>query len=288
MPSRADFVVSPQLLHSWQKRFSLPALTTSLLLMVLGILLLGMTGCGVSSTPPDGSSVAVPPPVSIALKKGNIFTPTALPLSPNSAGEANDVQPASPSNKEAKHPGTFSVVGTLDSPPSPAPAPTINNWFYLVNGTWFQNQDPSTSPVPVLTASGTTPNGAPNPNGGMGVSVVPMAPTGGPTQLWKAVSWNGNVFLRSAESFKTYLASGGSGGAYPSPLTGFERGGLAYLDLGYDTVTSSLPINSSQQLGLFLNQSGSPTGDQSAFQQWSYNSYAMLENMNTGLYIWDH
>ena len=178
---------------------------------------------------------------------------------------------------------------TLDSPPNPAPAPTINSWFYLVNGTWFQNQDPSTSPVPgsVLTASGAAPNGAPNPNGGMGVRCRAHVRYWGTTQLWKAVSWNGNIFLRSAESFKTYQASGGSGGVYPSPLTG-SGGALVYLDLGWDTVTSSLPNNSAQQLGLFWNQSGSPTGDQSAFQQWSYGSDAMLENMNGGLYyLWN-
>ena len=54
MPTRADFVVSLQPLPLWQKRLSLPALTTSLLLMVLGLLLLCTTGCGSSSTPHVG------------------------------------------------------------------------------------------------------------------------------------------------------------------------------------------------------------------------------------------
>jgi hypothetical protein len=54
----------------------------------------------------------------MVLKKGNVFTPGPLPLSPNSAGEANDVQPAGGSKKEVNHPDTPSVAETLDSPPN--------------------------------------------------------------------------------------------------------------------------------------------------------------------------
>jgi hypothetical protein len=273
MPIRADFVVSLQPPHSWQKRLSLPALTTSLLLMVLGLSLLGTTGCGSPSAP----RVVPGAPPGSRIRKGNIFTPVPLPLSPNSAGEINDAKALSPSQKKANRPNG------LASPPNSPPAPTINSWFYLVNGTWFQNQGTSTSspppPVPVLTVNGAAPNGAPNPNGGTGVGVADMGSSLAPFQLWKAVPWNNNLILRSAQSFEFSQP-------FPSPLDGYG-GALAYLDLGYNSLPSSLSTNSSQPVGIFWNQSGSPTGDQSAFQQWTYNSYGMLQNMNTGLYIWD-
>jgi hypothetical protein len=267
MLTRADFVVRLQPLHAWQKRLSLPALTSSLLLMVLGLLLLGTTGCGGSSGPEPAPGPKI--------TQGNIFTPVPLPLSPNSAGEVNDAKALAAAQKKANRP-----TGLASPPNSPA-APIINSWFYLVNGTWFQNQGTpnSPSPVPVLTVNGAAPNGATNPNGGTGVGVAAMATTLAPFQLWKAVSWNNNLILRSAQSFETSQS-------FPIPLDGYG-GALAYLDLGYNRLTSSLSTNSSFPVGIFWDATGSPTGDQSAFQQWTYNSYGMLENMNTGLYIWN-
>lgn len=265
MPIGADFVVSLQPLHAWQKRLSLPALTGSLLLMVLGLLLLGTTGCG-------GPGVVPEPAPGPKITKGNIFTPVPLPLSPNSAGEINDAKALSASLKKANRPNSFVKAAGLASPAGSPPAPTINSWFYLVNGS-------NTTTPNVLTVNGAAPNGATNPNGGTGVGVAARATTLSPFQLWKAVSWNNNLILRSAQSFETSQS-------FPSPLDGYG-GGLAYLDLGYNSLTSSLTTNSSQPVGIFWEATGSPTGDQSAFQQWTYNSYGMLQNMNTGLYIWD-
>ncbi len=282
MPTRADFVVSLQLLHAWRKRLCPPALIPSLPLMVLSLLLLGITGCGVSSTPPDGSSVPVPPPVSRTVRNGNIFTPMPLPLSANSVGEANDAKAGHRSQKLTNRAGILLKEGT-----TAAPSPTIDSWFYLVNGTYLSQLNASGGqpvPVPVLTVNGIAPDGAPNPNGGTGVGVASM--TSSPGQLWKALSWNNNVILRSVESFRTSMWTGAGGGNFANPLTNFSPPG-APLDLGHNRVTSSLSTNTSQPVSLSWEQTDSPTGDQSAFQQWSYDSNGMLQNVNSELYLWN-
>ena len=276
MHTAAAFISATQFRPSQQnlRLRSLTTITHALLLVALCLWLLAVTGCGGPSTPPvvPGGS-----PES-RVKKGNIFTPVPFPMSPNSAGEINDAKALSASQRKASRPNPFAKASGAASPLGSLPAPTMNSWFFLVNGS-------NTTSPNVLTVNGAAPNGAPNPNGGTGVGVVAMAPALSPFQLWKAVPWNGNFFLRSAQSFQTNVAE--STTAFPSPLTGYGEA-LAFLDLGYNTVTSSLPTNSSQQVAPFWNQSASPTGDQSAFQQWSYGSNAMLQNMNTGLYIWDN
>ena len=284
MPARADFVVSLSLFHSGQKRLSFPALATWLLLTLLGGLLLGLTGCGASNAPKVVPGAA---PGS-RIRKGNIFTPVPLPLSPDSVGEINDVKAVTQSRKKAGHPGNSSESGALDSPPNSPPGPIMNSWFYLVNGSWFSNgSGPS---IPVLTVNGAAPAGAPNPNGGTGVGVAPLGSYPATNQLWKAVPWAGNFFLRSAESFRNNNTTG-----IPSPLTGFGQV-AAPLDLGYNfRVNDSAQGYTAAQTAIFLNQSGSVNGDTSQFQQWTYNTtYAvlgnigqmgLLDNMSSGIAI---
>src|ERR1017187_10330513 len=133
MPTRAALVVRLRLLHSWQKRLSLPALTTSLLLLVLGVVLLGMTGCGVSDTWPNAPKVVPGGAPGARIKKGNVFTPVPFPLSPNSVGWSSDANSAVAARKNSNTPGNYGKTGSMNT--LPAPAPILNSWFYLINGT---------------------------------------------------------------------------------------------------------------------------------------------------------
>jgi hypothetical protein len=138
------------------------------------------------------------------------------------------------------------------------------HWFFLVNGEGLPSDiatsdTPLSSPPYVLTVNGTPPDGAPVPNGGTGVGVAKKSPSSSISQLWKAVSGttSGHYYLRSAQSFQLPPPS-----TVPSLLTGYGAQ-VAALDLGYV---------SSFNTSIYWNQKLSPTGDNSAFQQWAYSA----------------
>ncbi|MDO8704115.1 MAG: hypothetical protein Q7J84_04140, partial [Sulfuricaulis sp.] len=142
----------------------------------------------------------------------------------------------------------------------------------------------------MLTVNGTGPAGSPNPNSGTGVGLAPMTLVASPVpqsspsavatavpfaftgaQVWQAAPGTqpGNFFLRSGESFTVDRTNNAVG----SLLLGYGAT-EAVLELGY------LP---NWYTAIFLDQSNSPTGDNSCFEQWSYDtSTAQITNCNGG------
>ena len=157
-----------------------------------------------------------------------------------------------------------------------ASSSTFAHPFRLVNGLMSNGQPLPTgigAPQPAVTPSvlavnGLAPAGAPNPNGGTGAGLVPASGTNDTSQLWYAIpaTTSGDFYLRSAESFNTNSTT-----SQPSTLVGFGATAVA-LDLGYVT---------NWNVSIYWNQSGSPTGDNSAFQTWQYNpNTAQLTNLD--------
>ena len=155
--------------------------------------------------------------------------------------------------------------------------PNLPHWFILVNGNSVPSPMALFTPT-VLTVNGSGPAGSPNPNSGTAVGVVPMTlvanPVGQPmpsalptavpftftgAQVWQAVAGTqpGYYYLRSGESFTVDRTNNPVG----SLMLGYGAT-AAVLELGY------LP---SWSTAIYLDQSESPTGDNSCFQQWSYD-----------------
>ena len=157
---------------------------------------------------------------------------------------------------------------------SSAASPNTVHWFYLINGEGIPPGVTNTTTPPVnwtpnvLTVNGTAPGGAPNPNGGTGIAIAAMKPASNGSQLWKAVAatTSGYVYLRSAESFTVNNAQGFSSTTnstnWPNLLVGYGAT-AAPLDVGNASFNPS---------AIYWNQSGSPTGDNSAFQSWQYKA----------------
>lgn len=165
----------------------------------------------------------------------------------------------------------------------------LPRWFILVNGKSVPSPMAFFTPT-VLTVNGTGPAGSPNPNSGTGVGLAPMtlvaspvaqsSPSAVPTsvpfsfsgaQVWQAAPGTqpDSFFLRSAESFTVDTANNPVG----SLMLGYGAT-EAVLELGY------LP---SWYAAIFLDQSNSPTGDNSCFEQWSYDTTtAQITNCNGG------
>ncbi len=214
--------------------------------------LAGATGCGSSD---NGALIlratAAPTPTATA---------TPLPLAPAKA---------------------VPLVETID--------PNLPHWFILVNGQSVPSPMALFTPT-VLTVNGAGPAGSPNPNSGTAVGLTPMqfvsnpvsqpSPSAVPTavpfsfsgaQVWEAVkgTQSGYDFLRSGESFTVDRTNNPLG----SLMLGYAAT-EALLELGY------LP---SWNTGIYLDQSTSPTGDNSCFEQWSYEpKTAQLTNCNGG------
>jgi hypothetical protein len=242
------------------------------------LLVLEAVGCGSSSGP---IIVQAPnPPAHSNIKPGSFFTPVPPALSPNTIWH----QPLSGSASIMDAGRTFRPGAGETS------APILNHYFYLVNGVMANGQPlpigagapaPSSTPV-VLTVNGAAPNGATNPNGGGAVEVTPLSSGGPGAQLWKAVaaSTPGHFYLRSAQSFTASQANIGTfnmligyGAPYPYTAGGGDAQALA-LDLGF---------LSGWGTAIYINQQFSPTGDASAFQQWTYdNATGQLTNVQAG------
>jgi hypothetical protein len=233
---------------------SLPAVAVCALTLALGGC--GSSGDGTVRTP---TPTATTPPALPTARSGAVLKPIFAPLSANTAG----YQPSQARSAGVPH-SARAAAG-----PTPAPI-ALDHFFYLVNAINLPTPDaqgiapaPSATPY-VLTVNGAPPAGAPDPNGGTGVGLVLFNPDAAGTQLWKAVAASdGYFYLRSAESFVTQQND------FPSMLTGYGAS-AAFLDLGF---------YSNWNTSIFWNQSASPTGDNSAFQQWTYDtSNAQLTN----------
>lgn len=175
--------------------------------------------------------------------------------------------------------------------------PVSDHWFYLVNGYQLATPsagqpfpEPATTPF-VLAVTGTLPNGAPGPNGGVSVGVVRMGTASG-ASLWKIVpvtagetSVRDGIFLRSEQSFLPLQPSVSqspvphvvpSAGLYPSLLTGWAASDVD-LDVGW------VP---NWNTGVFMNQNVYPLtrgAYATNFQQWFYNpDNGTLNNGNGG------
>ncbi len=230
------------------------------ILCFLGIILLALLGCSSSDAP-------TPPDSGPTVKKGSFFFPTAPPLSPNKVW-----------SREVSGTNGQKAIGTGASDTY---GPVMDRFFYVVNGIESDGSpvptgpgaSPPASSLMVLTANGTAPQGATAPNGGTGVGLAEMYSTSvasGPAQLWKAVeaSESGGFYLRSAESF----AVSDTNPAVFSALVGFGTT-AAPLDLGFLSTWNT---------SIYWNQESSPTGDNSAFQQWLYDTEtAQLTNYDT-------
>jgi hypothetical protein len=173
--------------------------------------------------------------------------------------------------------------------------PHLPHWFMLVNGEGIPSPMKLFTPS-VLTVNGSGPAGSPNPNGGTGVGVAPMnlianpvsqpSATASPVpvpngftlngaQLWTAQPGTvpGDFVLRSAESFTT--------------TEGSDNNPLGSLMLGYGAKDAVLDLGwlSGYDGAIYWDQSESPTGDNSCFEQWSYNvknKKAQITNCNGG------
>ncbi|MGO9061250.1 MAG: hypothetical protein ACLQU2_28290 [Candidatus Binataceae bacterium] len=233
-----------------------PAATPVLLFLLVMAAGLAAAGCGSSSS---GPPVLVPAATATATKTATA-TATPVPFAPAKA---------------------VPLAVTSD--------PNLPHWFILVNGSSVPSPMALFTPT-VLTVNGTGPAGSPNPNSGTGVGVAPMnfvpnpvpqaspsaVPTEVPfaftgTQVWQAVPGTqpGFVYLRNGESFVVDRTNNPVG----SLMLGYGAT-EAVLELGY------LP---SWSTAIYLDQSASPTGDNSCFQQWSYDlSTAQLTNCNGG------
>ena len=232
------------LIRTELSKFKGEVMKTILLCLLSFILCISYTGCSSSDNPH-------PEPTPDPTMK-SFFIPIAPPLSPSDEGGI--ITSESKSSAAGK-----SVASTNDPTPEPV---SLNKWFYLVNGVGVDDISPTNMPN-VLTVSGGPPNGAPNPNGGTAVSIESFNPDNSGKALWKAVSSpdNGYFYLQSATSFKintsyTY--------PYPNLLVGYGAT-FAPLVLGY------LPEWNSSTC-IYWNQKGSPTGDQSDFQKWLYDT----------------
>ena len=219
---------------------------------ILSVVAIAVMGCG--SAP---STSKLPPGAPVVLSPDSSFEPHPFALSPDDpggvVGAAKPLHPAPSATTKPK------------SAVSSTPASVIDHWFYLVNGVGLPSQS-MPSPPNVLTVIGPGPTGAPQPNGGDYVDVQSLSPSTYGSQLWKAVpSPNpGAVFLRSSESFATSTQT-----TYPSLLLGYGAT-AAPMDLGYlPNITPAI----------YWNQSKSPTGDNSTFQQWTYTDIGQLSNL---------
>lgn len=215
-------------------------------MLIITIALSGFTGC--SSDNPDLEPTPKP-----TIK--SFFIPITPPLSPRDEGGI--IADESPLFQRD------TALSRAMSPNGPTPEPiAMNKWFYLVNGVGANDINSGNMPN-TLTVSGPAPNGAPNPNGGTTVSVETFNPDNTGKSLWKAVSSpdEGVFYLQSATSFKVNTNT-----SYPFPnlLVGYGAT-FAPLVLGY------LP-NWSPTVCLSWNQEESPTGDQSDFQKWYYDT----------------
>ena len=161
--------------------------------------------------------------------------------------------------------------------------PNLPRWFFLVNGNSVPSPIAQFTPS-VLSVNGAGPPGAPNPNGGTLAALAPMTfvtkpvPQASPSavattvpfpftgaQVWQAVPGTepGYVNLRSGESFAVDTTNNPVGSlmlGYGATEANLELGVL-----GAGTVSAYHPA-------IFLDQSDSPTGDNSAFEQWSYDT----------------
>jgi len=233
-----------------------PAATPVLLLLLVMAAGSGAAGCGSSSS---GPPVLVPAATATATVTATA-TATPVPFAPAKA---------------------VPLAETTD--------PNLPHWFILVNGSSVPSPMALFTPA-VLTVNGTGPAGSPNPNSGTSVGVaamnfvanpvgqaspsavatsVPFAFTG--AQVWQAVPGTqpGFDFLRSGQSFTVDRTNNPVG----SLMLGYGAT-EAVLELGY------LP---SWSTAIYLDQSASPTGDNSCFEQWSYDpSTAQLNNCNGG------
>ena len=221
-------------------------------------------GCSSSdSNPPSDSGANV--------KKGSFFLPTTPPLSPNTVW-----------TREVSGTNGQTAVGPTASETY---GPVMDRFFYVVNGIESDGSplptgpdaSPSTSSLMVLTVNGSAPQGAADPNGGTGVGLAEMYSASGPAQLWKAVeaSESGAFYLRSAESF---AVSDTNPGVF-SALVGFGAT-AAPLDLGFLSTWNT---------SIYWNQENSPTGDNSAFQQWRYDTEtAQLTNYDAQGQLYKH
>ncbi len=167
--------------------------------------------------------------------------------------------------------------------------PNLPHWFVLVNGNSVPSPVAQFTPS-VLMVNGAGPAGAPNPNSGNSVGVVPMTLVSNPVgqsqpsavatavpfafsgaQVWEALPGtnSGYYFLRSGESFAVNTINNPAG----SLMLGYAAT-EALFDLG------SLP---GWNTGIYLDQSESPAGDNSCFEQWSYDpGTAQLTNCAGG------
>ncbi|MGA2373170.1 MAG: hypothetical protein ABSG11_21120 [Candidatus Korobacteraceae bacterium] len=241
-------VVTSPLLSSHRMR-------AALALVLAG--LLGTGGCGSSgSTSSQGGSGSSP-----VISDASSFVAHPLPVSPADQGGIINLGLAKRARPKDTKVTTASSSNT-----------GFVHWFYLVNGQGIPKGVINTTTPPVnwtpnvLTVNGTAPGGAPNPNGGTGVGIATMNPVSNGSQLWKAVAatTSGYVYLQSADSIITNNAQGFTSTTnntnWPSMLLGYGATN-AQLDLGNTSYNSA---------AIYWNQSGSPTGDNSAFQSWQY------------------
>jgi hypothetical protein len=237
-----------------------------------------VAACGSSS---NGSPSVRP---AVHIKPGSYFAPVFPRLSPNT------VWHQSLDGKTSMDGKTIEMAADAEDSTTTANAPAFNHYFYVVNGVMSNGEPlpvgagapiPSSSPM-VLTVNGNAPAGATSPNGGQSLGVAPLGSVANGAQLWKAVgaSTAGYFYLRSAQSFTASQANIGTfnmligyGAPYPySPESGSAQS-LA-LDLGF--ISQFGP-------GIYINQQLSPSGDNSAFQQWIYDiATAQVTNLPGG------
>lgn len=227
----------------------------------IALALVLLAGCGSSDGGGGSSSTPTATPVPTltpTLHAGAFFAPVPFALSPDTGTDLG-VPPAVAALQQGSTAGATGL-------------PTFAHYFYLVNGTGIPSPAVDFTPN-VLTVSAAAPFGAPWPNGTVTVSVEPFNAQATGRQLWKAVAGTqGGVFLRSAVSFEV------DNDTTPNPLTGFGPAADA-LDLG--SIAGGDPA-------IYWNQKASPTGDNSAFQQWVYDSTtAQLTNVASGAQLTD-
>lgn len=227
----------------------------------LGVLAMVM---GVAGCDSDGDRPAAPSPTPTTAAASATRTPTATPT------------PDRP----------FAQAAAL---PLPVSGSGVPRWFFLVNGNSVPSPVVPFTPS-VLAVTGAGPAGAPNPNGGTTVGLAPLTFVPDPTPqatpaavpasvpfpitgapLWLALpgSQEGYLTLRSGLSFSVDTTNNAVG----SLMLGYGAT-EALLDLG--VVPDWAPA-------IFLDQSMSPTGDNSCFQQWTYDTAtAQLTNCTGG------
>ena len=204
-------------------------------------------------------------------------------------GSSDDAPPATSPTPTATVTVTRPLAQATAVPMPVTSDSTLPRWFFLVNGSSVPTPLVSFTPS-VLTVNGAGPAGAPNPNSGTTVGLaplnfvpdpspqpmpmaettpVPFTITGAPVWLALPGTQSGYFTLRSGASFTVDTTNNTVG----SLMLGYGAT-EALLDLGY------LPT---WDAAIFLDQSTSPTGDNSCFQQWSYDtSTAQITNCNGG------